>query len=342
MNSRAYIAGGATIGVFLLVQIGALALIEPFRTVGHQTVENPTNPANTFIYLLGVLIATGVMLAAFRFGAEQLVRVFIIASSAFLVYYVFAVFLPIGIVNGVNFFALWTAVALAAMLFIHPEWYVIDTIGIVMGMGAAGLFGISLGILPALLLLTVLAVYDAISVYGTEHMLTLASGVMDLKIPVVLVIPLTLSYSYLDSTTPESGEDSESETAPNGGTSPENNDNSHDSDRTDDTEEGSESPERNAFFIGLGDAVMPSVLVASAAYFLPTGSLIEGFTLTLPALTAMLGTLAGLVVLIRMVMQGRAHAGLPLLNGGAIGGYLVGALASGVPLIRALGLTPYF
>ncbi len=33
-------------------------------------------------------------------------------------------------------------------------------------------------------------------------MLTLASGVMDLRVPVVLVIPMTLSYSYLDATTP--------------------------------------------------------------------------------------------------------------------------------------------
>jgi len=67
-----------------------------------------------------------------------------------------------------------------------------------MGAGAAALFGISFGLLPALLLLSVLAIYDAISVYGTEHMLDLADGVMDLKIPVVLVIPMTLSYSYLE------------------------------------------------------------------------------------------------------------------------------------------------
>jgi presenilin-like A22 family membrane protease len=331
MNSRAYIAGSATVAIFVLVQIGALALVEPFRTAGYRAVENPTNPANTFIYLLGVFVATGVMLAAFRFGADQLIRVFVIASSAFLTYYVLSLFLPVGIVNGVNFFALWTAVALAATLFVYPEWYVIDAIGIVMGMGAAGLFGISLGILPALLLLIALAVYDAISVYGTEHMLTLASGVMDLKIPVVLVVPLTLSYSYLDSTSPNS----ERKTAPNGGTPTETNN------QTDEADEDDSSNTRDAFFIGLGDAVMPSVLVASVAYFLPSEPLIEGFALTLPALTAMIGTLVGLVVLIRMVMQGRAHAGLPLLNGGAIIGYLAGALASGIPLVRALGLTPY-
>jgi presenilin-like A22 family membrane protease len=337
MNSRASLAGGATVAIFVLVQVGALALIEPFRTAGYRAIENPTNPANTLIYLLGVFVATAVMLAAFRFGADQLIRVFVIASSAFLTYYVLSIFIPVGSVNGVNFFALWTAVALAAMLFVYPEWYVIDTIGIIMGMGAAGLFGISLGILPALLLLIALAVYDAISVYGTEHMLTLASGVMDLKIPVVLVVPLTLSYSYLDGTSPNSVNNTNSgdETVSNGGTPTETN-----ADQTDNADED-DSTTRDAFFIGLGDAVMPAVLVASVAYFLPMEPLIEGFALTLPALTAMLGTLVGLVVLIRMVMQGRAHAGLPLLNGGAIIGYLVGALASGIPLIRALGLTPY-
>jgi presenilin-like A22 family membrane protease len=40
-------------------------------------------------------------------------------------------------------------------------------------------------------------------------------------------------------------------------------------------------------------------------------------------------------------MRGRAHAGLPLLNGGAIAGYLLGALVAGVPLLDALGLARY-
>lgn len=326
MNSRVYIAGGATVVIFVLVQIGALALVEPFQSAGYQPVEDPGNPTNTLLYLFGVLVATGVMLTAFRFGADQLIRVLIVGSSVFLTYYVLSVFLPTipsrsEIVGRTHLLALSVALVFAVALFVHPEWYVIDPIGVVMGMGAAGLFGISLGLLPALLLLTVLAIYDAISVYKTEHMLTLASGVMDLKIPVVLVIPLTLSYSYLE--TPD-----------------ENHDNDDDDRAAAPSDELSDSS-RDAFFIGLGDAVMPSILVASAAYFLPTEPLITGFVLTLPALTAMLGTLVGLAVLIKMVVEGRAHAGLPLLNGGAIIGYLIGAITSGVPLVRALGLTPY-
>jgi presenilin-like A22 family membrane protease len=49
--------------------------------------------------------------------------------------------------------------------------------------------------------------------------------------------------------------------------------------------------------------------------------------------------MVGLVILLGMVLKGRAHAGLPLLNGGAIAGYLVGALASGFTLAEAFGLS---
>jgi presenilin-like A22 family membrane protease len=55
----------------------------------------------------------------------------------------------------------------------------------------------------------------------------------------------------------------------------------------------------------------------------------------------MVGTLAGLLVLLWMVMKGRAHAGLPLLNGGAIAGYLAGTLVAGVAVLEALGVATY-
>jgi presenilin-like A22 family membrane protease len=89
--------------------------------------------------------------------------------------------------------------------------------------------------------------------------------------------------------------------------------------------------------------VIPAVMVASAATFSPAAALsVPLIGLNLPALFAMGGTLVGLLVLLRWVMRGRAHAGLPLLNGGAIGGYLVGSLLAGVSLVEALGLSVVF
>ena len=340
MRKRVAAGVGFAALLFLLVQLGAVALVPTFDAAGYQTVEDPSDPTNSLLYIGAILVATAAMLAAFKFDLQWVVRGFVVLATASLSWYVFSVLLP-------PLPAIGASVVVAAALVVHPEWYVIDTAGVVMGAGAAGLFGISFGLLPALVLLAVLAVYDAISVYGTEHMLDLAEGVMDLNLPVVLVVPTTLSYSLREATTDvgsgdgESGEDGNKDDARGRG---DTDDSATDTDDVPDAEGDTPGDDiRDAFFIGLGDAVIPTVIVASAAFFLPsslTPSLgVPGLpALTLPALTAMVGTFAGLFTLLWMVLKGRPHAGLPLLNGGAIGGYLLGALASGVPLLTALGL----
>ncbi|MFA9415666.1 presenilin family intramembrane aspartyl protease PSH [Natrinema sp. HArc-T2] len=336
-RTRVLVAVGTTVLLFLGVQLGALALVEPFNESGRQAVEDPQNPTNSVLYFGVMLVATGLMLAAFKYDLEWLIRLLIVGVSVMISWYVFAELVPALLVPplaaGVaDALAIVVALAVGAALLLYPEWYVIDTTGVVMGAGAAALFGISFGLLPALLLLAVLAVYDAISVYGTEHMLDLAEGVMDLKIPVVLVVPMTLSYSYLaDGSTDDVLEDDRETdaSAADGGTDPDTDDSAADD---------AGALERDALFIGLGDAVIPSVLVASAAYFLEARAIaVPLIALNLPALGALVGTIAGLLVLMYMVLKGRPHAGLPLLNGGAIGGYLLGALASGLSVATALG-----
>ena len=369
MERRWRILGGCGLiaGIFLFVQLGALALVQPFESAGYQAVEDPSDPTNSLMYVGAILVATVVMLLAFRYEVDQLIRGLIVFSAAWLSLYVFQVLVPpVLTYAGFNVVAVLLALGLGTALLVYPEWYVIDASGAVMGAAAAGLFGISFGVLPALVLLTVLAVYDAISVYGTEHMLTLASGVMDLKVPVVLVIPMTLSYSYLDATTPdpmaesedsdestavddaveeptatESGADADGPVVADGNQPAERPDGATDTDEANEGDDVHADPlERDALFIGLGDAIIPSILVASAAFFASSDAL-SVFGVPLPALTAMLGSYVGLTILLWMVLKGRAHAGLPLLNGGTIAGYIVGALAAGISLVDALGLGPY-
>ena len=381
-RGRVYAAVLATLGLFLTIQLGALALVQPFQRAGLQAVSNPSDPTNSFVYLGAILVATGVFLVAIKLDVKWLIRGLIVLSSGSIALYGFSVLVPPFLVVSIggaplNALAVGGAIALALALLVYPEWYVIDGVGLVMGAGAAGLFGISFGPLPAIVLLSVLAVYDVVSVYGTEHMLTLAEGVMEIKVPVVLVVPLTLSYSYLDGGSeseetdadepgteggnstegdaeePAPAAESEAwikdtpeglgvEPAANGGAIEGTGSEASDEDDADEDGDGEGFGNRDAFFIGLGDAVMPTVMVASAAFFSPAPSLgVPAIALNLPALTSLVGTLCGLVVLLWLVLKGRAHAGLPLLNGGAIGGYLLGALASGISLVSAIGLGPY-
>jgi presenilin-like A22 family membrane protease len=321
MRSRVGFGVGFAAVLFLSIQLGALALLPSFYSEGYQAVEDPTNPTNSLVYVGVILIVTLSMLAAMKFDLDRLIRGVITTAAAGTTFYVFSVFVtwPLALIGSVT---------LGVGLWVYPEWYVIDSIGVIMGAGASGIFGISFGLLPALVLLVVLAVYDAISVYGTEHMLDLADGVLQLRLPVLFVIPTTLSYSFLEDTQSKlrSQDDDDAldrESMP---------DQTH-------TEDGI----RDVFFIGLGDAVIPTILIASAAFFLPSElapSLgVPGIpAMTIPALSAMIGTFVGFFILQWMVLQGRAHAGLPLLNGGAISGYLIGTLATGIPLLRAVGL----
>jgi presenilin-like A22 family membrane protease len=334
MNAREVRGVAVAAALFFLVQVGALAMVGPFETAGYQAVEDPSDPTNSLVYVVAILVATALMLAAFKYAFERAVKGVVVFSSALVSWYVFGVVAPPLVTLGsVNLVAIALSIGVAVALLVYPEWYVIDGAGVVMGIGAGALFGISFGLLPAILLLSVLAVYDAISVYGTRHMLSLAEGVMELRVPVILVVPLSLSYSLLADDFSGANEVAEDESA-----SPPT---AADGDGVDDAD--ADGPARDAFFIGLGDAVMPTVMVASGAFFSPASSLGVAAlpALNLPALCAMVGTFLGLGILLWAVMKGRAHAGLPLLNGGAIGGYLLGSVVAGVPLVRAVGLAPY-
>jgi presenilin-like A22 family membrane protease len=185
------------------------------------------------------------------------------------------------------------ALLLTIIVHKYPEWYVVDTVGLVMAIGAVVILGVTFAILPAVVLLIILAIYDAISVYKTKHMITLADSVIDLNLPVLLVIPKKLSYSYRKEK-PRLKEQLE------------------------------EGKEREAMFMGLGDIVIPSLLIVSAISFLPANSGAFGLTTNvLVAIGTMIGILIGFSVLMRFVLKGNPQAGLPLLNSGALLGYAI-------------------
>jgi len=218
----------------------------------------------------------------------------VIAASIFLTFcYIFSaiVYTLFGPTDAATMFMLALSIAATLLLYMYPEWYVIDVLGVFIAAGVASIFGVSLEILPVLILLILLAVYDAISVYKTKHMITLAEGVIDLKTPILFVIPKKSDYSFIRQGIGK-------------------------------LEEGGE---RAAFFMGMGDLIMPSILVVSANVFFLKGPRIFGF-INLPALGAMAGSLAGLVVLLHFVNSGKPQAGLPPLNGGTIIGFAAGFL----------------
>ena len=80
-------------------------------------------------------------------------------------------------------------------------------------------------------------------------------------------------------------------------------------------------------FMGLGDIVIPSLLVISASSFIDHGGIFFGLRAGLwVALGTIIGIMGGFIILMHFVNKGRPQAGLPLLNSGAIIGYLLSYL----------------
>jgi len=274
-------------GLFVVIHLLSMLIMKPFEEGNMGAFDNPNDPTNLIIFFAIMLIVTATILLIAKFWKKQFIQVIILGSIAYTSFFVFYPLLSFVVPYATlsSFLSIIAAAILVLALIKYPEWYIINLCGIIVGVGAIGLFGISLSIFLVIVLLIGLSIYDAISVYKTKHMIDLADAVMDLKLPVMLVVPKTRKYSLLKETKGLK-------------------------------EKIEEKEEREAFFMGLGDIVMPGILVASSFYNIAD----NGFLI---AISVMIGTLIGFAVLMSVVIKGKPQAGLPYLCSGAILGYVI-------------------
>ena len=195
------------------------------------------------------------------------------------------------------------SVLLMILLYVHSEWYVVNTVGILVGSGVIVMLGVSF--VPTLIMVFMIAaaIYDAWAVYKSKHMLDLADTMMNLNLPILLVAPQDSDYTMR----------TERMTV-------------HDAKDTDDNLVPQVAQERvvaksnDAMLMGLGDVIFPGMLVLSTIQY------VGGDNGLIMAMTTLVGSLIGYSILMYYVGKGQAQAGLPLLNGGAILGYVVGGL----------------
>jgi len=297
MSERARLPVAVMLLFIAAVQILALAITPAISSSGDRVFQDPSSTLNPFIYVILILGFTAFLLLAMRLKKGWIVGGFIQLSIAASIYYVLAAFLT-------PLLALLPTLAVMLLLRYYPEWYVIDAFGIVVCAAISALFGVSMDPLPTVVLLVILAVYDAISVYKTRHMVSLAEGVIRMKAPLLFVVPRSPGYSFRKDEF--SGSSSAAACTENSTTN--------------------EKGRMGAYFLGLGDAIIPTILVISAYVTLPgAGILGIGY----PAAGAMLGTYIGFLLLMTTSRE-RPQAGLPFLNSGVILGFLAGCMAAGI------------
>lgn len=298
---RNYSSVVAMAGLLVISQAVALMMATPFIEANLQVFEDPESVATPIWYFALLILVTVVILFMIKIRRRNVLKHVILVAFGLTLLMVFDVLfilvtlslgLDPGAVTWVSFiFGAVLAVILTILLYKHPEWYIVDFVGVCVAAAVAAILGISLAILPVFVLLIMLAMYDAISVYKTKHMITLADAVTQERLPVLLVVPTNKGYSFLTQKSLK--------------------------------EQIQKKEKRDAVFMGLGDIAIPGVLVVSAFRFLGADGAAYPFSNIAVSLGTLIGCVIGFLILMRFVMKGNPQAGLPLLNGGAIAGYLI-------------------
>jgi len=278
-------------GLFVLVDLFAFWITGPFEAAGEVAFTNPNDPLNLVFFFVVLIVFTAVVLLIGKLGKTKIIQALFLGSTGLLGIYVFYPLL--GYIPNLPWqagFGLSVVImaVIVGLLVKYPEWYVVDISGIITAIGAIALIGISLTISIVLILLIGMALYDAISVYKTKHMIDLADTLIDLKLPILFVIPRSKDYSLVKQTKHLK-------------------------------ESLKEGEKRDAFFMGVGDVVIPGILAAAAFHNLANNGLIIG-------LSVIAGTLVGFAFLMTLVAKGKPQAGLPFLCPGAILGYVISSL----------------
>jgi len=259
--------------LFILSQLIAVIVAPSFKNAGMEAFENPNDPMNIVQIFVILLVFTFLILLIAKYR-ENMVK-YIILFFFFIA--------SISIFNGFFYFilpsistilAFIVAVAMLLLLILHPEWYVIDFFSIFMAGGMAAIFAISLSIEYIIIFLIVLAIYDFISVYKTKHMVSLAKTITSSNLPLLLMVPKKMSFSYRKSSI-------------------------------------GEGEERDAVYVGLGDFIIPGILITAS--YMEMGWM--GFVATL------CGALAGYATLMILINRG-PQPGLPFLNGFTLAAYV--------------------
>ena len=327
-KSMTSMAGMFVTTIFLGITIQPVWDIPEARAFGE---EGTTQSGYILLELVLIGIFTFIIIWLARRNMDLIIKGFIMFSLYFSLYYVVAPYIALimeitlGTQQNVIAIALLLNLLLMITLWKFPEWYIVNLVGILVGSGVITMIGISF--VPTLIIIFMIcaAIYDHWAVNGSKHMLELADTMIDLKLPILLVAPKEKGYSFLDE---QEGVMEEKIQKPS----------QKDWDNPDVGVVKVEKTGRDALFMGLGDVIFPGMLVISTITFLPeTGAVVGSLPLTpffgwihLDPLTVGLGTLLGGLIgylgLMTQVAKGKPQAGLPLLNGGAILGYLITGL----------------
>ncbi len=169
---------GIAVGTSLIGEIASGEMEQP--TI---VTENPDDPINAIALIAGILVFTGFLLLFMLFfkgaGLFRIMEIFVLFTASLIV---FSAFIPQA--------AFLFAVEIIALRLLLPKnVWIRNAAAIIAVAGVGALIGVTLGVIPVLVFLILLSVYDFIAVFKTKHMVRLAKGITKRNLAFTVAIP---------------------------------------------------------------------------------------------------------------------------------------------------------
>ncbi len=156
----------------------------------HATMinEDPDSIDNS-IFLIGyILVFTAILLAVLKFAPEWLFYIFLKGIESLAILGTTAIVLSAFITEGIVVLVL-AVIMVGLRIFLSKNIWLRNVSSVFATAGAGALIGASLGVLPIIVFIVLLSVYDLIAVFKTKHMVTLAKGVTKKNLSFTFALP---------------------------------------------------------------------------------------------------------------------------------------------------------
>jgi len=177
------------IAIFLLTQaIGLIVANTLIKEDVRTTIvnDNPQDPLNSVGLIVYILFFTLGILIAIKFLKKNALGMLLKALEIFAIFgtsaLVFSVFVPE--------IAIMLAIILVILRISIPQSILLRNLASVFATAGVGaLIGVSLGIIPIILFIALLSVYDLIAVFKTKHMVTMAKAITSENLAFTFALP---------------------------------------------------------------------------------------------------------------------------------------------------------
>jgi len=150
--------------------------------------DDPDDVENSVGLIVWILVFTAILLAMLKFAPDWFLTIFLKAVESFAIFGTTIIVLLPFFLTDLLILLIALGMVLSRILF-RKNILLRNVTSIISAAGAGALIGASLGVIPIIVFIILLSIYDFIAVFKTKHMVALAKGITKMNLSFTYALP---------------------------------------------------------------------------------------------------------------------------------------------------------